>query len=81
MPVVTSVVTEFWQATDGSWVESKESSISWHYEGAEQQFGREQATELMKRLELLLRGQRIDIVQLTNSKIIEIKPKGISKGK
>jgi len=77
--VVLRLVYDYWRSTDGSWIELKDSAISWHFEGTELQFGNRQASELKKYLEQALQGSKIDVVRL-DSRILEIRPRGISKG-
>jgi len=49
---------EYTERTDGSYIEDKESSIVWHYEQADPEYGKMQASEMVKYMEKVSVGGR-----------------------
>jgi trehalose 6-phosphate synthase/phosphatase len=67
--------------TDGAYIEIKESALVWHYHNADPEYGRSQASELGKYIEKLLESsQSVDVVRYDLNRILEVKPRGVSKG-
>ena len=74
------IIRSYTEQTDGSWIEDKEFAIMWHYEQADVEYGKMQATDLHKYLTKLLANPAVDVVKYENSSILEVKPHGVSKG-
>ncbi|XXQ30936.1 Trehalose-phosphatase [Plasmodiophora brassicae] len=69
------------ERTDGAYTEIKESALVWHYHNADPEYGRSQASELGKYIEKLLEStQSVDVVRYDLNRILEVKPRGVSKG-
>jgi len=75
-----SLIASYTEQTDGSWIEPKEYAIVWHYENADPEYGRMQASELQKYLIKLLANPSVDVVKYDYARVLEVKPHGISKG-
>ena len=75
-----SLIASYTEQTDGSWIEPKEYAIVWHYENADPEYGRMQASELQKYLIKLLGNPSVDVVKYDYARVLEVKPHGISKG-
>lgn len=75
------LMEKYTERTDGSHIEPKESAIVWHYEAADPEYGKMQASELGKYLEKVLVGwPGIEVVRYDYNRILEVKPHGINKG-
>ncbi|KAB1204188.1 putative alpha,alpha-trehalose-phosphate synthase [UDP-forming] 11 [Morella rubra] len=72
------VMEHYTEATDGSFIEQKESALVWHYLHADLHFGSWQAKELLDHLENVLAKEPVEVKRGTY--IIEVKPQGVSKG-
>lgn len=77
--VVLPILQLYSESTDGAWVEAKESALVWHYGAADPDFGAWQAKELLDHLEGVLSTEPAEAV--AGSGIVEVKPRGVSKGK
>ena len=75
-----SLILSYTEQTDGSWIEPKEYAIVWHYENADPEYGRMQASELQKYLVKILANPSVDVVKYDYARLLEVKPHGISKG-
>jgi trehalose-phosphatase len=75
------VIRAYTEHTDGSWIEDKEFAIVWHFENADPEYGRMQASELVKYLNKVLGHIEIDVIKYDYNRIVEVKPHGISKGR
>jgi len=75
--VALPILESYSEATDGSFVQDKESAVVWHFHNADPDFGQWQSKELHTHLEDLLGGYPVD-VRMGNF-TVEIKPKGITK--
>ena len=75
-----AIIRSYTEQTDGSWIEDKEFAIVWHYEQADEEYGRMQATDLHKYLTKALSNPAVDIVKYEYSSCLEVKPHGVSKG-
>jgi len=65
--------------TPGSFVEEKEFSLVWHFRKAEKQLAAERARELRETLMGLTANLNIGVLE--GSKVIEVKNRGINKGR
>lgn len=79
-PIALELLQQYTERTDGSYVEDKESAVVWHFEAADVEFGRMQASELLKFLQNVLSLYHVDVVKYDYNRILEVKPKGINKG-
>ncbi|MED6147385.1 putative alpha,alpha-trehalose-phosphate synthase [UDP-forming] 8 [Stylosanthes scabra] len=66
------------EATDGSYIETKESALVWHYCDADPDFGSWQAKQLLDHLESVVANE--PVVAKKGKHIIEVMPQGITKG-
>jgi len=78
--IALELLKKYTENTDGAYVEDKESAIVWHYESADPEYGRMQASELSKYLAKVISRLGADVVRYDYNRILEIKPKGIGKG-
>lgn len=76
--VVGPIMKLYTESTDGSFIEAKESSIVWHFQDADPDFGSWQAKELQDHLESVLANE--PVVVKSGQQIVEVKPQGVSKG-
>jgi len=74
------IIRQYTESTDGSWIEDKEYAIMWHYDQADAEYGKLQATDLHKYLLKALNNPAVDVVKYEYSSCIEVKPHGVSKG-
>jgi trehalose-6-phosphatase len=74
---VLSILQTFTERTDGSYVEKKETGMTWHYRDADPDFGVFQAKDLYGHLEIVLANTPTDI--LFDNKKIEVKLQRCSK--
>ncbi|KAL9243158.1 hypothetical protein vseg_017082 [Gypsophila vaccaria] len=72
------VMQHYTEATDGSYIERKESALVWHHRDADPDFGSCQAKELLDHLENVLANEPVVVSRGHN--IVEVKPQGVSKG-
>ncbi|XP_057749211.1 probable alpha,alpha-trehalose-phosphate synthase [UDP-forming] 11 [Arachis stenosperma] len=72
------VMAHYTEATDGSFIENKESAMVWHHQEADPYFGSCQAKELLDHLENVLANE--PVVVKRGQHIVEVKPQGVSKG-
>lgn len=72
------VMEHYAEATDGSYIEQKESALVWHHQEADPDFGAWQAKELLDHLENVLANE--PVVVKRGQHIVEVKPQGVSKG-
>ncbi|KAL9257758.1 putative alpha,alpha-trehalose-phosphate synthase [UDP-forming] 7 [Drosera capensis] len=66
------------EATDGSYIETKESALVWHHSDADLGFGSTQAKEMLDHLESVLANEPVAVK--SGQYIVEVKPEGVSKG-
>ncbi|KAK9055206.1 hypothetical protein SSX86_026288 [Deinandra increscens subsp. villosa] len=76
--VALPVMEHYTQATDGSFIEQKESALVWHHQEADPDFGTWQAKELLDHLESVLANE--PVVVKRGQQIVEVNPQGVSKG-
>lgn len=60
------------EATDGSYIETKDSALVWHHQDADPYFGSCQAMELLDHLENVLANE--PVVVKRGQQIVEVKP-------
>lgn len=78
MPGVRRLLDEATTATPGALVEEKSVSLAWHWRMAEPELGAERADALWRRLEHRTAGEPVQL--LRGDKVIEVRPRGVSKG-
>ncbi|XWS60712.1 hypothetical protein CRYUN_Cryun07bG0059300 [Craigia yunnanensis] len=76
--IAEPVMKLYTEATDGSYIEPKESAIVWHHQDADPDFGSCQAKELLDHLENVLANE--PVVVKRGRQIVEVKPQGVTKG-
>lgn len=74
---VYPLMEQFTACTPGAFIEVKSASLAWHYRRAPSEFGARQAQTLRVRLEETLADRSLDI--LAGKKVIEVRPRGVSK--
>lgn len=75
---VRAVLGEFADRTPGSLLEEKDFSLAWHYRLCNPDLGERRASEAKEAL--AERVQAHDLALLEGHKVIEVRPKGVSKG-
>lgn len=78
MQMAEPVMNLYTEATDGSYVETKESALVWHHQDADPGFGSAQAKEMLDHLESVLANEPVSVK--SGQHIVEVKPQGVSKG-
>ncbi|KAH9776089.1 putative alpha/alpha-trehalose-phosphate synthase 9 [Citrus sinensis] len=76
--ITEPVMKLYTEATDGSYIEKKETALVWHYQDAAPGFGSCQAKELLDHLESVLANEPVVVKRGYN--IVEVKPQGVTKG-
>ncbi|XP_010533498.1 PREDICTED: probable alpha,alpha-trehalose-phosphate synthase [UDP-forming] 9 [Tarenaya hassleriana] len=76
--IALPVMTSYTEATDGSYIESKETALVWQHKDADPDFGCCQAKELQDHLESVLANE--PVVVTSGNHIVEVKPQGVTKG-
>jgi trehalose 6-phosphate synthase/phosphatase len=77
MTTVMPVMQLYTDATDGSYIELKDSALVWHYQDADHDFGSCQANDLLENLEGMLVKEPAIVKQ--GHKIVEVNPKVSTK--
>ncbi|SNX85000.1 related to trehalose-6-phosphate phosphatase [Melanopsichium pennsylvanicum] len=80
MKDIRSVFEYYTERTTGSFIEQKKSAITWHYRGADPDFGSFQAKECQAHLENLTSQNKLAIEVLVGKKNLEVRPLAINKG-
>ncbi|GAB9467761.1 Alpha,alpha-trehalose-phosphate synthase [Globisporangium polare] len=75
--VVRPIMQYFTERTPGSFIETKESSLTWHYGETDQIFGPMQARDMQINLEDVLCNLPLEVIQGTNR--VEVRLQGITK--
>lgn len=75
--IVEPILDQYHDATDGSLIRDKGTSMIWDYRDADPDFGSWQAKELMDHLESVLVNEQVDVFPGSNH--VEIKAQGVSK--
>lgn len=70
--IAEPVMKLYTEATDGSYIESKESALVWHHLDADPDFGSCQAKEMLDHLENVLANE--PVVVKRGQHIVEVKP-------
>lgn len=78
MQIAEPVMKLYTEATDGSYIETKESALVWHHRDADKAFGSSQAKEMLEHLESVLANEPVAVK--SGQFIVEVKPQGVSKG-
>lgn len=73
--IAEPVMQLYTETTDGSTIEYKESSLVWHYQDADPDFGSCQAKELLDHLESVLSNEPVSVKSGQN--LVEVKPQVI----
>ncbi|KAI3423784.1 Glyco_transf_20 domain-containing protein [Psidium guajava] len=76
--IAEPIMEQYTEATDGSFIETKESALVWHHQDADPQFGSFQAKELLNHLESVLTNEPVIVKR--GQHIVEVKPQGVNKG-
>ncbi|CAN1230203.1 Probable alpha,alpha-trehalose-phosphate synthase [UDP-forming] 7 [Linum grandiflorum] len=76
--IAEPVMKLYTEATDGSYIETKESALVWHHRDADSGFGASQAKEMLDHLESVLANEPVTV--RSGQFIVEVKPQGVSKG-
>ena len=75
---IRPVLEEFTRTTSGSLIEEKTASFAWHYRMVEPEVGEQRAAELRDAVREVLQDAPVEV--LNGSKVIEIRPQGVTKG-
>jgi trehalose 6-phosphate synthase/phosphatase len=78
MENIRPVLESFVDRTPGTFIETKNYSLVWHYRKAEPEQGEKRANELKDELMHLIANQNLEIME--GNKVIEVKNGGINKG-
>ena len=73
-----AVIENFTKLVPGSYIEEKESSIAWHFRNVDPEVGESAAHRLVEALSGVLQGT--GGVVLRGSRVVEVRPAGVSKG-
>lgn len=76
---VTEIFDYYTERTEGSFVEHKKSSITWHYRLADEEYGQFQAKECQNHLENSV-VSKMPIEILVGKKNLEVRPMMVNKG-
>ncbi|GAB4853611.1 Probable alpha,alpha-trehalose-phosphate synthase [UDP-forming] 11 [Ancistrocladus abbreviatus] len=76
--IVRPIMEHYMEATDGSFVDQKETAMVWHHQAADPDFAVCQAKELLDHLENVLANE--PAVVKRGQHLVEVKPQGVSKG-
>jgi trehalose 6-phosphate synthase/phosphatase len=74
-----AILEDFAANTPGSLVEEKTAGLAWHWRASDPELGARQARELQLHLTELLANSPVEI--LPGSKVIELRPHGVNKGR
>ncbi|XP_033517052.1 probable alpha,alpha-trehalose-phosphate synthase [UDP-forming] 7 isoform X2 [Nicotiana tomentosiformis] len=74
MQMAEPVMKQYTEATDGSYIETKESALVWHHRDADLGFGSCQAKEMLDHLESVLANEPVAVK--SGQFIVEVKPQG-----
>ena len=70
--IAEPVMKLYTEATDGSYIETKESALVWHHRDADPGFGSSQAKEMLDHLESVLANEPVAVK--SGQFIVEVKP-------
>jgi trehalose-phosphatase len=72
--IAGTVMDVYKETTDGSFIETKESALVWHYQNTDHDFGPCQAKELASHLERVLGIGNEPVIVKRGHQIVEVKP-------
>jgi trehalose 6-phosphate synthase/phosphatase len=72
MQLAAPVMNLYTEATDGSYVETKETALVWHHQDADKVFGSVQAKDLRDHLNDVLANEQVAVK--SGQFIVEVKP-------
>ncbi|CAM9115789.1 unnamed protein product [Choristocarpus tenellus] len=78
---VLSILQNFTDRTPGSFLELKDSGLTWHFQDTDPDFGQTQAKNLQLHFEQMLQNEPVRVVMAPIRKYIVIQPSRINKGK
>ncbi|CAM9120754.1 unnamed protein product [Sphacelaria rigidula] len=78
---VLAILQNFTSRTPGSFLELKDSGLTWHFQDTDPDFGQTQAKNLQLHFEQMLANERVRVVMAPRKKYIVIQPSRINKGK
>ncbi|WVZ52734.1 LOW QUALITY PROTEIN: hypothetical protein U9M48_003764 [Paspalum notatum var. saurae] len=76
--IVEYIMKHYSEVTGGSYIEAKETSLAWHYEDADPDFGSCQSRELQDHLLNLLAQEPVSVIR--GHEIVEVIPQEVGKG-
>jgi len=79
MPKVRELLDNLVARTPGSFIETKDYSLAWHYRGIDRDLGQKRVREFRDMLSYLIQNQ--DLQVLEGNRVVEIKNAGVNKGK
>lgn len=79
MPKVRELLDNLVSRTPGSFIETKDYSLAWHYRSIDRDLGQKRVREFRDMLSYLIQNQ--DLQVLEGNKVVEIKNAGVNKGK
>jgi trehalose-phosphatase len=79
MHMAEPVMKLYTEATDGSYIETKESALVWHHQDADPGFGSAQAKEMLDHLESVLANEPVSVK--SGQHIVEVKPQVLNFSK
>ncbi|TVU09612.1 hypothetical protein EJB05_43096, partial [Eragrostis curvula] len=77
---VEAVMRHYTESTYGSYIESNESAMVWHYKNDSPRLGPRQAKELFYHLEKVLAREPVSVTMGRVREIVEVNPQGVTKG-
>ncbi|EGB10711.1 hypothetical protein AURANDRAFT_70085 [Aureococcus anophagefferens] len=75
--VVRPIMQYFAERTPGTYIESKESSLAWHYRDADPHFGAWQAKDMQIHMEDVMSNLPLEIIQ--GNRLVEVRHVGVNK--
>lgn len=75
--VVLPIMQYFYDRTPGTFIESKETSLAWHYRDADPHFGAWQAKDMQIHMEDVLVNLPLEIIQ--GNRLVEVRHVGVNK--
>ncbi|KAI9189068.1 Trehalose-6-P synthase/phosphatase complex synthase subunit [Blastocladiella emersonii ATCC 22665] len=74
---IRPLFTHYTERTPGSFIEEKETNLTWHYRNADPEFGAWQAAELQVNLEKILAHLPVSVI--LGNKTLELRPSAVDK--
>ena len=75
--MVRPIMQYFAERTPGTYIESKESSLAWHYRDADPHFGAWQAKDMQIHMEDVMSTLPLEIIQ--GNRLVEVRHVGVNK--